>query len=85
MPIEGGYEQKVDEALREWQQGDVILGERLPFLLLADLAKPLSPTTRREASSGVADSPSSRRAKNSPRIRSIGGANPGWKEPWSSK
>jgi hypothetical protein len=36
----------IDERLKEWNQGDVVLGDAIPFVHLADLNKPISEGSR---------------------------------------
>ena len=55
MPSAAGYETEINKAIEAWQQGDVMIGDHLAFVYVADLAKPLSPPSREEAGASPAD------------------------------
>jgi hypothetical protein len=44
----------IDERLRDWRQGDAVIGNAVPFLSLADYARPITP----EAQEAAANDPS---------------------------
>ena len=52
MPTTAAYRAEVDEALQNWQQGDVILGDVLGFVHIADLSRPLTDVAHAQAELG---------------------------------
>ena len=52
MPATGGDQSTIDAALQSWQQGDVIVGDALSFVHIADLSRPLSGVAHHAAALG---------------------------------
>lgn len=52
MPATSTDCREIDDALKDWQQGDVILGDSLPFVHIADLNAPLVAASIAEAAEG---------------------------------
>ena len=49
MSPDAGLIDLVDERLEDWNQGDVVLGDKVPFLYLADFSRPVTDGSRQAA------------------------------------